>query len=431
MNNSGLSLEQAPPLQVPMRFFFTLPVFGLYAAATLFWYGPDIFISRWAVPALALTHILTLGFISMAIFGAMQQLLPVLAGSPVKHPGAVSAVLHGLLSLGAFALSFGLLSAQPPVILAALPILFSAFCLFLVISFISLFNARAHSATIVCIWLATISLAIAIGLGLYLGAERALATPQTWGDVHLIWALAGWAGLTIIGVAYQVVPMFLLTPAYPAWMRRWLAPALFALLFIYSGANLLPDLWRKEFFDPVYVTALLMAGLCVFALTTMHLQRQRRRCLPDVTLEYWRLGMASLLVFSLFWLAESLWSTSFPRLEIFLGLLLVIGVVLSLICGMLYKIIPFMLWFHLQSKLEEYVKLPSMKELLPDRPARRQLYTHAASLLCLLAACVWPEWLARPAALLFAVSNLMLGMNLFSAGRKYQQARAMLDTLGE
>ncbi len=433
MNYSGLSLEQAPPLSAPMRFFLTVPVFGLYAAAILFWYGPEIFMSRWAAPVLALTHALTLGFICMAMFGAIQQLLPVLAGSPIKRPVVISAILHVSLSLGALGLSFGFLSGQTYFVLAALALLFLAFCLFLVVSFTSLFNARGRSATVTCMWLATISLTIAISLGLFLGSGGTLVRPQQLANIHLIWALMGWVGLMAVGVAYQVVPMFQLTPAYPAWMRRWLAPALFALLLAYSCMHLLPDSWQRGLLDPANAVMLLMAGFSAFALTTLRLQHQRRRRLPDVTLDYWRLGMICLLVFTGFWLADTLWQSTapFPKLDIFLGFLLVIGVVLSLICGMLYKIIPFILWFHLQSRLEEYVRLPGMKELLPGRSARRQLRAHTASLLCLLAACIQPEWLAYPAAFLFAASNLMLGMNLLAAGRKYRQASAMLDSLGE
>jgi len=433
MNYSGLSLEQAPPLSAPMRFFLTAPVFGLYAAAILFWHGPEIFMSRWTLPALALTHTLTLGFICMAMFGAIQQLLPVLAGSPVKRPVIISTILHASLSLGALGLSSGFLSGQTYLVPAALALLFFAFCLFLVVSFTSLFSTRGYSATMICMWLATISLAIAIAFGLYLGAEGALAGPRQLADIHLIWGLMGWVGLMVVGVAYQVVPMFQLTPAYPAWMRRWLAPALFALLLAYSGMHLLPDSWQRGLLNPASAVMLLMAGFSAFALTTLRLQRQRRRRLPDVTLDYWQLGMSCLLAFSLLWLVDTLWPSAavFPGPDLFLGVLLVIGIVLSLICGMLYKIIPFILWFHLQSRLEEYVKLPSMKELLPDRPARRQLYAHTASLLCLLAACFRPEWLAYPAAFLFAASNLMLGMNLLTAGRKYRQTCAMLDSPGE
>lgn len=119
-------------------------------------------------------------------------------------------------------------------------------------------------------------------------------------------------------------------------------------------------------------------------------------------------------------------------LEVVIGIVVLIGIVSSLVIGMLYKIVPFLLWFHLQSRLDEYVRLPSMKEMLPDRPARRQLHLHVAALLVLLAAAVWPSaWLFYPAALLFAASNLMLGLNLVAAWRYYGRHRDMLAGLGD
>lgn len=416
-----------------MRFFLTAPIFGVLAAGIMLWSGPDIFSSRQAPPALAFTHALTLGFICMTMFGAMQQLLPVLVGAPARRPGVTSAILHGLLSLGALSLMAGILAGLDAILLAGLLLLFPAFTLFLSVSFKGLAHAKAHTSTVACMLLSSISLAIAVGFGLLLGAERTLTNAHHWGDIHRIWALMGWVGLMVIGVSYQVVPMFQLTPAYPARMRQWLAPVLFTLLFAYTCIRMVPDTWGQGTLWPSIVITGLLAGFSTFALMTLRLQQQRRRKVPDITMDYWRFGMICLLGFSLLWLADILYPGGItPReAEIFLGLLLIIGAIISLISGMLYKIIPFLLWFHLQSSLDEYVRLPSMKELLPDPPARRQFHMHAVSFLTLLAASIHPAWLTCPAAIAFAASNIMLGTNILAAYRKYQKTRTMLMTLGE
>ncbi len=433
MNHAGLSLEQAPPLSVPTRFFLTAPVFGIIAACILIWSGPEIFSSRQALPALAFTHSITLGFICMTVFGAMQQLLPVLVGSPASHPRAFSTALHGLLTLGALVLIPGFLFDEKGLLLVSLPLLFLAFALFLGITVRGLIRAKARTPTVVSMWLSGTSLGIAIAFGLFFGIRHILEDTHHAGDVHLAWALMGWVGLMVTGVAYEVVPMFQLTPAYPAWMRHGLAPLLFTCLSLYTCLRFLPEAWQHGPAYPLVAIVLLLAGFSTFALATLRLQRKRRRKLPDVTLDYWRLGMICLLVFSLLWTGGALLvpSALFTGEGIFLGLLVIVGVMLSLICGMLYKIVPFLLWFHLQSSLEEYVKLPSMKELLPDAPARRQLYVHIISLILLLAASIQPAWFTYPAALLFAASSIMLGANLLAAYRKYRETRAMLETPAE
>jgi len=433
MSYTGLSLDQAPPLMVPLRFFFTVPVFGLFAACILLWAGPDIFSSRHAPHALAFTHTITLGFICMTMFGAMQQLLPVLVGSSVNSPVLFSTALHSLLSLGALSLVLGFLSELKAFLLAGLVLLLFAFVLFLTVSLTGLARAKTRTPTVACMWLSCISLAIAIGLGLFLGADRIRTTTHHWGDIHLIWALGGWVGLMVMGVAYQVVPMFQLTPSYPARMRYWLAPTLFILLLIYTCIRLLPEAWRHGILQPHNAALGLLVGLSTFALRTLRLQQQRRRKVSDITMDYWRLGMICLLVFSTLWLAGVLWlpAAEAQEMEIFLGLLLIIGTVISLICGMLYKIIPFLMWFHLQSSLDEYVKLPSMKELLPDSSARRQFHVHMAVIITLLAASIQPVWFTYPAAVLFAASNIMLGINMLVAYRTYRETKTMLSTLGE
>ena len=71
---AGLSLEQAPPFGVPLRFFLTAPPFLLLAAGLMVWQGPDLFASRWLPATLALTHLLTLGFMAQVMLGAAYAL---------------------------------------------------------------------------------------------------------------------------------------------------------------------------------------------------------------------------------------------------------------------------------------------------------------------------------------------------------------------
>ena len=115
-----------------------------------------------------------------------------------------------------------------------------------------------------------------------------------------------------------------------------------------------------------------------------------------------------------------------------LAVLVLAGFALSAVNGMLYKILPFLCWFHLQSaslrRGGTRPSLPGMRSLLPTRRTRPQVALHAAALLCLLAATLWPI-LARPAGALLLAAQLALGANLLGALRKYHAARrAVLET---
>jgi len=432
MGMAGLSLHQAPPLSVPMRFFLTAPLFALAGCLLMLVTGPEILLDRWLPETMALTHLITLGFISMVMIGAVQQLLPVLVGSPVKRPLLFSWILHLLIVLGVLLLAGGFVSGLLPLFHAGFAALTACFGLFVVVTLYCLFTAESKSDSVTAMRLSVIALAIAVMIGICTGsghvADYASLAHVAWTDVHLGWALLGWVGLMFIGVGYQVVPMFQLTPAYPKAVKRWLAPVIFALLLLYSASQI----WLPVLAAPLLI--LLLAGFVVFAVVTRRLQRQRRRRIPDVTLDYWKLGMVSIF------LAAALWIVRLPlsghalamNLELAIGITVLIGVIGSLVIGMIYKIVPFLLWFHLQSQLDEYVRLPSMKEMLPEKPTRRQLYLHVAALAMLLATAALPTaWLFYPAVLLFAVSNVMLGLNLLAALRYYQRQCIMLAGMGD
>ena len=83
LSTAGLSLEQAPPIGVPFRFFLTAPLFTLAAGLLLAWQGEDLMASRWTPGALTGAHLIALGFLSQVMCGALFQMLPVLAGSRV------------------------------------------------------------------------------------------------------------------------------------------------------------------------------------------------------------------------------------------------------------------------------------------------------------------------------------------------------------
>jgi hypothetical protein len=91
----------------------------------------------------------------------------------------------------------------------------------------------------------------------------------------------------------------------------------------------------------------------------------------------------------------------------------VIGFALSVIHGMLYKIVPFLIWLHLQNTVGG--RVPHIKRILPEPPARWHARLHLASVTLLALAAVWPHWFLYPAATIFAVSNVVLGAILVRA----------------
>ena len=419
MRPVGLRLDQAPPFSVPLRFFLTAPLFGAVAAIVALVEGPEIFLSRWHPTLLAVTHLLTLGVLTAVMFGALMQMLPVLAGVPVRRPVAVAAVVHALLVVGTvtLALSFGSsLTWLRGIGLISLAI---GAGIFSVVAAESLVRAAANPS-VTAMRLAILGFAVVALLGLYTGSPwvGTQASLTLWlTDAHLVWGLVGWVALLIIGVGYQVVPMFQLTRAYPSWLRQGLVPAVFAALILWSGTAVAPTAFSTGV--EIGSGLLMAAALAVYAVATLRLQVTRRRRLPDATVRFWFLAMVSLLVCAAVWGVRSVGLLTDERWPLLIGAWMIIGFAGSTIIGMLYKIVPFLAWLHLQARLESAA--PHMKEFLPDAPALAHAWLHGATLI-LLAPAIWAPapWL-YPAAGTLLVSFLWLGANLVRAVRVYRR----------
>ncbi len=420
MNPAALSLEQTPPLSVPMRFFLTAPLFVVAAAAVMLWYGPVVLSSRWMPSLLAVTHFITLGFLAMIMIGAVQQLLPILMASPVPRPQLTSRAIHLLLTTGTLLLGTGMLTGRASLFIPAMVSLGVGLLIFIVVVAYCLIHARSSHATVSAMALAITGLGVTAGIGLVLAGGYGLASfqlPRYLTDLHLVWGLLGWVGLLVIGIAYQVVPMFQLTSNYPAVVMRWLPRGLFLALLLWSIALLLS---ASYYWLVLAGGAGLSAGYISFAVITLLLQQRRRRRVSDVSVDYWRLALVSLLLAMVLWGVNGL--TTLQHAELLFGVLLVLGFSMSVVSGMLYKIVPFLVWLHLNNHMQTAgrwgEKIPNMKQILPELHSRWQFWLQFAALLLMLGAVLWPL-LTRPAAACLLVAFALLWWNLLEGVRVY------------
>ena len=111
-----------------------------------------------------------------------------------------------------------------------------------------------------------------------------------------------------------------------------------------------------------------------------------------------------------------------PRAPVWMGVLALPGLFLSVIEGMLYKIMPFLNWLHLQQQGGTVTTQPNMKQMISERAMRGQMRLHFVALALLLAAVIWPA-LTLPAGLAFAAACIWLEWNLIGAARVYARYR--------
>lgn len=409
-----LSFERTPPLEDPLRYFLTAPAFALAAALVLLWHGADALASRWSPVTLALTHLLTLGFLTLVMIGALLQMLPVVAGACLPRPRLSAIGVYLLLAAGSALLCAAFLLSMRLLFLLAMPLLGLGVAGLLLAAWLAMRGQAATSATVSGIRLALWALAATAALGLTLAGAFVFALPLpliALTDLHALWGLGGWVGLLVVGVAYQVVPMFQVTPVYPAAMTRWLAWALFGAA-VTASAGL-----------PGFGAAVSAAGYLLFALATLTLLWKRKRPKPDASALFWYLGMGSLATAAAGWLASQAMPglRTLPAFPLALGVLLLAGFGYSVVNGMLYKIVPFLVWYHLQARLSGApVRPPNVRQVIGEDAARAQFGLHVLALLLLLLATFWPQQLARAAGAAFFLSAAALWCNLLRAARMYR-----------
>jgi hypothetical protein len=205
-------------------------------------------------------------------------------------------------------------------------------------------------------------------------------------DAHVSWGVGGWIGFLIQGVFYQVIPMFFVTPPFSKRLIRMQMGVLFVALIAKSLIVLL-----GQAIPALLLSAdLAMYGSLFFgAVYSLWLSFQRKRKVRDYSLWLIRFGLASVMIA----IPMMLWPWA-PAMIVFAFQVSILFGVTSIILGMLFKIVPFLVWFHLQAQSMAAlvsgrpVVIPTMKEIVSDELIQVQITLHMAVLLAYL----WGFW---------------------------------------
>lgn len=416
---AGLSLQQAPPISVPLRFFLTAPLFACASAIVAMVLGSDAFSHRFAVGWLVVTHLMMLGFISMIMCGAIMQMLPVIAGAIIRKPLRIAMIVHPSLSLGVIALSIGFITHEPFLFWLASGLLGVALASFTGIVFKQLLSAKAAHDTVKGMRLSVFCLALTLVLGLAMALAHAQSGLVLWRplvtDIHLFVGVFGWCFLLIVAVAYQVIPMFQLTPEYSPRLMRLVMLGVVCGLCLWAVGTIVVN--AVLFLLGLSVLALSIGS---FALVSLDLLSQRRRQLTDASVWFWRIALVSMLI-AIFVLGLFA-SLEHPASVLFAVVMFVGGGILSVIFAMVYKIVPFLIWFHLQNRQmmllqpgKQLAKIPTMNAIMPSVLVWRQLWLHVFSMILVAGAFFWSALFFYPATIMVCCSFGLLQWNLIRA----------------
>lgn len=417
MQTGNLSLDQAPPENIPNRFFLTVPIFGFFAGLLIAFKGDGLFLTTWHNDTIALTHLLTLGWMAMTMIGAIYQMIPVLVGARVPMIN-LAKIVHVFLTIGVLALVEGLLYYSQWLYYTAIVCVSLAFLIFLLQVIPSVFKVKADRPVVLAMRVSVISLLATVILGV-----MALGGISGWWSypierfpmksMHITYGLLGWIGTLVIGVGFHVIPMFYITTAFPKEKSKLITWGIISTLL------LVPQfLWLN--LDPLFVIAAglpALVAIVVFAYIVFDLLKKRRRKIVDTTLHFWKISLFTLPV-SIILLVLNTWIGSETLLYIF-GIIFLIGFSVAITTGMLYKIVPFLVWFHRFSSLVGKPGVPLLKDILKDKYAKNQMWAFVTMFTLLsIGVVVNIGEVIQLAGIVLCISSIMVFTNIVMALRQ-------------
>ena len=418
MQTGGLSLDQAPRLSIPAIFFLTIPIAVLAAGCILIATGAVALSTPWAPQTLALAHAGTLGVLAMAMIGALYQMTPVIAGTPLPFT-RVAHLVHVFLLAGLAGFLWRLLGGPVFAMSAAIISLTIAFVAFLLPLGWALARPATQNETVQGMRLAVVSLAVVTLIGLLMArgyaGDNFSAARVLWVQIHLTLALLGWVGGLIMSVSWQVIPMFYLAPPASKNTMRWLFGLLLCGLVL-PFAAIFADGQSSGLLPPKQLAALgaVPAALVVWLIHPALILRNislRKRKRSDASLLFWRTGLISALLMIPITLA-ALWLPE-PRWQILFGWVAIWGWAAMIMHGMLSRIVPFLVWFHRYSPRVGLEPVPSMRSLLSQRQIQTGFALHLSSLVLGVAAILLKvEILAQLTGLMLVATAISLGSML-------------------
>ncbi len=404
MELQGLSTDQAPPLSVPIRFFTTAPLFGIIAGFIIFFTDSSILMNRYSVESIVITHLLTIGFLGFIMLGSLTQMLPVLAGAKIPKPQSISMTSYTLLIVGSLSMVFGLLNDNDTLTTIAFLGLGSGFLLILTSIMLGIKTVKHFNATVK-------GMAISVGfafsivvMGMYMlygyMSNDISSAHFIIANIHSVWAIFGFAGILIISVSFQVLPMFYVAPKFKPFCKNRVVYIISTGLMLWLFFNIYFD--EYAFLAKIWLALFFLA----FATTVWIKFNKRKRPVSDVTVWYWRSASVFLMLGVFLWITDEYFKHEYI---VMVAILIGGGFILSVMIGMLYKIIPFLVWFHLNAM--GYMSIPTTVEMIDKKLSKIQFLLFLVSLIGFIFSFYYSEFL-KPSALFFIISMIILEYNI-------------------
>lgn len=407
---SSIKPKRSPQADLPGRYLVTgLGAFLLFAIGVPL-LAPELVRTNDDPMVFALTHLAVLGWITMAMFGALYQLFPVALGGTVRA--------RRLGRWNYWALAAGIAGFVPSFYLTWTPgvAIFGSLTVGGVLLFASQllgsyptvrdWHPMAFYLLAALVWLvATTGFGFVFALNWHFGWFE-VTDPLLAAHVHL--GLAGWLGLTLMGVSYKLTELFSLAYGHGrtltfANLALWnLALVGLALSLLLAAGSALV----------VGFAALLAVSALLHVLDLALLLRTRRR--RKLSIEQWHsfASLASLLVAAGLGLVLASGHIPGRSWVVAYGYAALAGWFGFAIVGKSYKILPFLNWLHRFSGIAGERPVPLLRELVEERVAWASFALLLAGFVGVLAGLLTADAaIVRTAGCLYAAGAALFAFN--------------------
>ena len=359
---------------------------------------------------LAITHLTVLGWGTMIIMGASNQLIPVITDQKL-YSERVPIAVFVLLVIGTCLLVHSFWNFELGlVMLTGAALILTAFILHAVNMFITSKKAQKNNIIIDFILTAHIWLIVtgAIGATLLLNFRFGFlpADHLHYLKVHASVGMAGWFLLLIIGVSSRLIPMFLLSRKE---VKKYLTVAYYLVngglvLLLIEGMVLQSTRWHL-----VYI-ALIGAGLLFYLAYIRHCYKSAIRKKMDAGMKQTFVALGGVTLPVLFLIIAVLCYRQAPvAMLTAYGYSFFAGFITILIMGQTFKTLPFIVWMHLArpGKLAEL----QPKDLYNERLVGLQILIYLPGFLLFLSGI-----LLKLPVFIYTGSLVMLGVSVLYFG---------------
>ncbi|MCK5294746.1 MAG: hypothetical protein KAJ49_08845 [Arcobacteraceae bacterium] len=361
----AVSTDFAPPFKLIAPYFIIGAIF--LVISVLFLFGFEISnLNSMDNMTLSWVHIFLLGFVMMVIFGAMAQLVPVVL--EVGHFAVeLYYIIYPLLLIGTILMGYGFLASPALLPYGGIVVLISLL-VFVLETFLTISKVKKLNLVMMSVLLANTFLF----LGLIFGILMALGYAGTISidiiallKAHIYLVLAGYVGVTIMGMSLILLPMFWLSHSF-SWK-----PVTYALWIISIAviSVMLSSIFNSTILEySGYI--LTMVALSFYFYQIYIIYKTRVRLDKDIYLYSLIFSYSSLLLTIIMGIIYLI--NPSENLLLTMGWVIFLGYITFIINGHLYKIVPFLVWYERFAPLIGKEKVPMLADMVPDYSAKFQ-----------------------------------------------------------